>query len=437
MDMLQYPLGVVSRNGKIMDILEACQSVLELGLIYSVLVLIDCRNKISLRGLIVLFILLTSILFICNIYMAPFNAILSITLCSVGFAIAIRRNVLDYIVDFILAFCICGILQQPIIFFAEIIDIENKHIQMFISAFLIALLIVIITFLIGKGILRSVFRKYYYQYRKRLMFSLLMIIVVFYLLSQMWIEKPRLYAEYQGMMIVIISVLVVSVVLLIKSIIVQNLKERQIEMILLYGDYQEKTIEKLKSNEHDMIAVFQGIYSIAERSKDIENKEDILNFLDRNNKAKINISKIGSNTQMSALLYEKSRFAELLNIDFEYNLKNIHTYNIPENDLERILINLIDNAIEYTAQHHSTLMKKKISIEFSDIAIKIIQPLSADFDLNTIDKFMEKGYSTKTGIDRGYGLVSVKNLIEKNDLLFEFDVAENKNCLIATIVFYK
>ena len=413
-----------------MHYFEIIESIIELCFIYSILVLIDNRNTIKASKLIVLFVLLTASLIIMNKFNVPYYMAFTTLLCFVGFGIAIRKNLVAYLSDLLLTYCIGAVLQQPVLLISHLT--QNGEFQSISRAVMIIFLIVVIVILIKKKIFHSIFVKYYHPYRIRILISLAIIITLMSILSNVWNNSPSFFIDNQGIFILIMALFIAFLCVVIKSIVDQNKERETGARVLQYGYVQDKTIEEFKAKEHDMDANLQSIYNIVSKSNDNKNKRELQSFIERQKLPKVDISHIGPNTTISALLNDKREYGLLLKVALEYSLTESEIYQVPERDLERILSNLINNAIEYTAKINSQGVKRVVTVEFKKTTIIITNPLEGGFDISQIEAFRTKGFSTK-GEDRGYGLTSVEKLTENNNLLFDLDVDETTSIINATV----
>ena len=104
-----------------------------------------------------------------------------------------------------------------------------------------------------------------------------------------------------------------------------------------------------------------------------------------------------------------------MNIKFLFNVANNSLENsLNDYEISDILNNLLDNAFE--AVINSSNDKVAILNICSEGSINIIEVRNSGITINSdnIENIFERGFSTKEGKSRGYGLYNVKKIAEKN-----------------------
>ncbi|MBM6617075.1 ATP-binding protein [Bacillus suaedaesalsae] len=111
--------------------------------------------------------------------------------------------------------------------------------------------------------------------------------------------------------------------------------------------------------------------------------------------------------------------AKELKIDFEIdkdsNLSKLD-YNIESNYLVSILGNLITNAFEAVEKLPNE--EKKVRVYISDVGEQLlfeVEDSGKGIDDEIVSEIFRKGFSTKDGEDRGFGLDKVKSLLEERN----------------------
>jgi len=117
---------------------------------------------------------------------------------------------------------------------------------------------------------------------------------------------------------------------------------------------------------------------------------------------------------LNAIIYSKRALAEKKNICFEVEIKEeVPGYPLERYEFVELVGNLLDNAIE--AAEGSNDGNSKIILTLGiDEGFKIIETRNTGTKIqqSDIDKMFKRGFSTKKGEHRGYGLYNIKKIVE-------------------------
>lgn len=160
--------------------------------------------------------------------------------------------------------------------------------------------------------------------------------------------------------------------------------------------------------------------------------EDVNNYV-----KKVASSNIYSNLKyidniiIKAVLYNKINECKEKNIQFEYEIKsNMTDCIMQDTELSIVINNLINNAIEAVLP----LQNRKIHIDIyydDGYIIKVKNTYDKTKNIN-LSEIFRKGKSTK-GDNRGYGLYTVKRIVEKNRGMISVDTKDEFFILTITI----
>lgn len=229
--------------------------------------------------------------------------------------------------------------------------------------------------------------------------------------------------------VVIISIQAVLFVLnLILYYYIIKINEDKKAMLIqnTYNPIINNIIEEVKSKQHDFKNHLNTINGLVELTDEKEVKacvKDYIKSLNYSTKSMEDILYI-NNPILGAIIYNKLCKAENINIDFSYFVNNnLQELNINDYELSEVLNNLLDNAFEAVDNNNREVIlritteggKNIIEIKNKGITIKP----------ENISKIFKRGFSTKEGENRGYGLHNVKKIVEHNggeiQLFFEDD----------------
>lgn len=198
-----------------------------------------------------------------------------------------------------------------------------------------------------------------------------------------------------------------------KSRIEAEKRKTQLEMNKIYYEAYDQLIMLVRERQHDMKNHINAILSMIHTTENyeelVEKQQEYCSFvLKQNEKTKLLLS--SENPLITGFLYSKIQEAESKGILVDYCLHIRKNIMFPEYELIEILGILLDNAIE--ALEKSEIEKKQISLSVkeSDDEIHCIIGNTKTEAVHRIDKFFERGYSTK-GENRGIGLAKLKNMV--------------------------
>ena len=135
---------------------------------------------------------------------------------------------------------------------------------------------------------------------------------------------------------------------------------------------------------------------------------------------------IGKYIIIKAIIYNKLCEADRLNIKFLFNVANNSLENnLNDYEISDMLNNLLDNAFE--AVINSTDDKVVILNIYEEGKTNIVEVRNSGVAINLakIESIFERGFSTKKGENRGYGLYNVKKIAEKNGGNVQLSFEEN------------
>ncbi|TCK98573.1 two-component system sensor histidine kinase AgrC [Natranaerovirga hydrolytica] len=264
--------------------------------------------------------------------------------------------------------------------------------------------------LIRSNLLKSI-QKLYVKYTTLILSIMLNLFLCSILVFSIWRVHKNLIFEYFPILISL--VIIWTVINFYFSY--QRIKIIQQKQVILthekYIPYLRSLVDEVRQRQHDIKNHFNVIYGLTEIEKDNISKVEIKNYLksivgrDQSIDCLLNIK----DAILAAIIYNKKSLAEEKDIEFDFNINmGIPEYPLKNYELVELLGNLLDNAIEETEKTPN----KKISLTLGRIdhksLIQVTNTTTNDIDVN---KVFEKGYSTKKGKYRGYGLYNVQKII--------------------------
>ncbi|KEH99946.1 sensor histidine kinase [Clostridium botulinum] len=217
-------------------------------------------------------------------------------------------------------------------------------------------------------------------------------------------------------LIIVILLLIAHIYLYIYVARIVQVK-KELEIKSRYIPVIDNMIEEIRRRQHDFknnINTVNGIIEIADDSELREKLKGYMLSLDSSNTNLGDIMYI-NNTIIKAIIYSKVCEAKKKNIEFIYNVKNNSLEDIlKEYEISDILNNIMNNAFEALEN------KENNKVVVLNILIKngknVIEIKNNGKMINSTDikNMFKRGFSTKQGRNRGYGLYNVKKIVDCN-----------------------
>lgn len=206
-----------------------------------------------------------------------------------------------------------------------------------------------------------------------------------------------------------------------KSRLEAEKRKTQLAMNKIYYEAYDQLILLVRERQHDMKNHINAILSMIHTTENyqelVEKQQDYCHYiLKQNEQTKLLLS--SENPLITGFLYSKIQEAEGKGISVEHYLQLRKNIMFPEYELIEMLGILFDNAVE--ALEKSAMEQKQIyvSVKQNNTGINCVVGNTKTETVNRIDKFFERGYSTK-GENRGIGLTKLKHMVQerKGDLI--------------------
>jgi two-component system sensor histidine kinase AgrC len=224
---------------------------------------------------------------------------------------------------------------------------------------------------------------------------------------------------------IFIVIIMLSVNILLYFYIIKVEQEKKESIVQSkYSQILKNITEEIRARQHDFKNHLNVMNGLIENAKGRELKE----YIDSLNKSMIGIEDIIyiDNPILRAIIYSKSCEANNKNIKFLYSVNNsFNNITVKDYELAEILGNLIDNAFEAVeCEEGKKLVSIKIYLEGES---NIIEVTNSGITLKSenIKRIFERGFSTKSGNNRGYGLYNIKKIVERNGGKVQLSLEEN------------
>ncbi|WP_298846869.1 sensor histidine kinase [Clostridium sp.] len=185
-------------------------------------------------------------------------------------------------------------------------------------------------------------------------------------------------------------------------------------------------VEETRRKQHDFKNYLNTLNAIVEVSSEKEVKNELRKYimsLKDSNDIIEDIIYI-DNIIIKAIIYNKLCDAERLNVKFLFNVTNNSLDNsLNDYEISDILNNLLDNAFQ--AVINGTEDRIVILNICSEGNANIVEVRNSGITIkpDNIENIFKRGFSTKNGDNRGYGLFNIKEVAKKNggDIQLSFE----------------
>jgi soluble cytochrome b562 len=208
-------------------------------------------------------------------------------------------------------------------------------------------------------------------------------------------------------------------------------EKKIIEIHNKYSPIIENITEEIRGKQHEFKNYLNTINSIIQVANEGELKENLRTYiksLKNVNKDIENIFHI-DNLIVRSIIYSKLSDSGKNKIDFKYFVSNdLSQWKVKDYELSEILTNILNNAFEAARDSSDKIVTLNIFNEKDKNIIEITNS-SALVKLENINKMFNRGFSTKEGQNRGYGLYNVKKIVESNGGKIQLSFENNNICL--------
>ena len=319
------------------------------------------------------------------------------------------------LVEFAIIFCIDMVMQAIIIAFANLIGLTYS------DKFIWNITIILFELFFVIAILKCTFSKKakdFIELESKILYYFAINLGLYILFSKfIW--------EYDKNIILNNSILYISILLLMLSLniflyynIIKISEDKKVaELQNKYNPILIDIVEETRRKQHDFKNYLNTINAILEIASEKEVKHELKKYITLSNQLNKSIEDIMyiDNVVIKAIIYNKLCEADRLNIKLLFNITNNSLENsLNDYEISDILNNLLDNAFE--AIINSTNDKVVILNIITEGNANIIEVRNSGITINpnNIENIFERGFSTKKGENRGYGLYNIKKIAEKN-----------------------
>ncbi len=373
-------------------------------------------NLISIKGAyaISISLALTMVFFMYKIDIGfLINYIVLYIMIILLFKIPIKETIVQLLITIII------VATLELMFAYIIFLLKGSRGISFSSLFIVDLAVVIMSIFINMFVELDKVQQYVLLYKNHMIIAAINVAGVILLLMYIWRIKEDFMQEHMLRILMVIIVLeALNTGFLYQSIRIKQ-QQKAINIHERYVSFLKSMVHEIRQKQHDFKNHLNVLYMIAQTEDDGQAKEKIKEYIEGLvDSIKPADRLLGIRDQiLGAIIYSKKALAEKKNICFEFELEGeIPEYPIERYELVELLGNLLDNAIE-AAEGGSDNNPKVVLTLGTEGGHRIIEVKNTGKTIqqSDIDKVFKRGFSTKNGKYRGYGLYNIKKIVDDHN----------------------
>ncbi len=370
------------------------------------------REKTLLKNLIIILIS-ASIMAITNNIKVYYNMFLNYLILIFSVTYFYHKKFIHALLEFCLVLIVIMLLQLIVIFSLNFFNLSN-YLDSFlfnISAnFLILAISISINYLLPKKInILEINSNITYYF----IINFLGNIIIFKII---W-EYDKILILNNMFLIILVETIILILNLILYQYIMKIIEEKK--SIIIKNTYNPvilNIIEEIKSKQHDFKNHLNTINGIIDTTDKENLKKYLKEYIQSLNYSTKNLEDILyiNDPIIGAIIYNELCKAKKNNIKFSYFINNdLEELKLKSYELSEILTNLLDNAFEAVENRTNKEVILNITYEDNENILEIKNE-GIPTNLSNLSKIFERGFSTKEGNNRGYGLYNIKKIVEQN-----------------------
>ncbi|ABR46345.1 signal transduction histidine kinase regulating citrate/malate metabolism [Alkaliphilus metalliredigens QYMF] len=329
------------------------------------------------------------------------------------FNVAIKETILQF-------FIVLSIMISIQLTFTYILYwVTESMVFSFNNGVVVNIGIIVVSALIYKFIIFDEIYKYLVRYRNYIIIIMINISGAVLLLIYIWQINKEFITSYIAYLLLAVFIWeALNLYFLYQSIRIRE-QQKVIDIHEKYTPFLKSMVQEVRQKQHDFknhLNVLYGLIQIQDSGQvNMEIKEYIEKLIE-NIKSTDKLLNIKDQV-LSAIIYSKKVLADEKNICFDVEfISQIPVYPLEKYELVELFGNLLDNAIEAAETRKDEYPPKVVLILGIEGDFKVVEIKNTGGTLQNeeIGKIFHRGFSTKKGKHRGYGLYNVKKIVSRH-----------------------
>ena len=387
-------------------------SVLELVSMFLIWGKLNRKVSLTDKKSICIILVIAVLTLVFNVYKINIGFLINyIVICTMAillFKLPIKETIIQFSITIIIIATIQPVFVYTLLFFKGTNIVSSNEL------IIANLIIFMLSVLIYRFVEFNKIRQYILEYKNIIIIGTINVTGVILVSMYMY----RIYENFlQEYILYILAVIVVwetlNVYFLYQSVRIRQ-QQKIIDIHERYTPFLKNMMHEMKQKQHDFKNHLNVIYIIVQAENDGQVRDKIKGYIEKLvDSIKPTDELLNIKDQiLGAIIYSKKVLAQKKNICFKVEFKGeVPEYPIEKYELVELLGNLLDNAIEAAEDsddNPEVILTLGIENGFKMIEIRNTGKTIQQSDM---DKVFRRGFSTKSGKDRGYGLYNVRRIV--------------------------
>lgn len=265
--------------------------------------------------------------------------------------------------------------------------------------------------------------------------ALNMLVILFSLLLYWNIDIDGVFKNIISIAVISLGIIYVNFVL-IRSGIKGEYEKRQLQTYEKYLPVIDELIDELRIKQHEFDNHIQALKMLVIASTDYESITSSMKDYIKDLQIDTSLGSLIklNNKVLAGFLYSNIKKAEDLNIRFQIIIED-YGFNVRLKDYELVEVigNLMNNAFETGVENNVVILELYKEKDMNVIEIRNKHPY---LKKENIGKMFNKGFSTKSYSERGFGLYNIKEILKRYGSEIEIfnEIVDEDNYIVFRIL---
>jgi two-component system sensor histidine kinase AgrC len=211
---------------------------------------------------------------------------------------------------------------------------------------------------------------------------------------------------------------------------IDEVREKYVESLSKYLDISKEKQDEIRSVRHDLKNHLSVISTLIDNGN-YEKAAEYIKEVNNSTIEAVDMINCTGNDLLDAIILERSSFAAKNGISIKCKGTLNNNLAVSDFDFSTIVMNLINNAIEYSQQENFKYVNLEVYQDNNIEVYKVMNQIKDEYDIDSEIKTTKKADSKEHGI----GLKNVERTVLK--YRGEFSIYREGDHFIAKVVFYK
>jgi two-component system, LytTR family, sensor histidine kinase AgrC len=327
-----------------------------------------------------------------------------------------KKNIKHLLLEFALLLAIFGILQLVVIAVLRLFSATFMMEDIFLNNLAANLMCLFLSFCAYKFVRYEKLLILYKQESSKIYFFSVNLLIYIVTAKLVWNFERQMFLQEIVMYLIIPVIFILGNMVFLVHHTRNNELRKSLEDYKKYSPVISELLEDVRRRQHDFKNHLNTIYGLIMISDEKTLRETIREYVNSLSVSLENMEKILqiNNTVVTAIIYNKINEAAKSGIKFRYTIQG-EAMKLPfkDHELSEVLNNLLDNAFDAVLNSENNFKKVFLNIGYlEEDCIIEIGNTGDRIEFKDIGRIFDRGYTTKRGEGRGYGLYNVRKIVE-------------------------